>query len=116
MHPRASEFFAVVSGSVSFGYMPEMSLLAAGSPQINGTLKTNEGTLFPQGSIHFQVNDSEDCKPMTAVVTLSSEDPGTTPVLMERRANGTGDIRDVLPAGIVEVVDKCMARCGGKKV
>ena len=79
-----------------------------------GKMSTYEGTLFPQGSIHFQVNNSPDCKNATALVTLSSEDPGATAVVqMTSGANSTDpdDVRALLPPQIAKVVDTCLARC-----
>ena len=86
----------------------------------------NKGTLFPKGSIHYQVNNSPDCKPATIYATLTSEDPGSTPVLMDpvpgnvtvgagmRRKVDAGDfesVRAVTPLHIVKIVDECLARC-----
>jgi hypothetical protein len=126
VHPRANEFFLVIDGEVDFGYMLEMGLLKdnAPVPEITGKLTKYVGTMFPQGSVHFQVNNS--CKETTVVVSLSSDDPGTTPILgskggngndnstMARRAVGRQDFepfRTLLPASIVDTVDQCFERC-----
>jgi hypothetical protein len=126
VHPRANEYFVVVEGEVDFGYMLEVGLLTAEgapNPEINGKLTKYTGTLFPQGSIHYQVNNSPDCIPATVVAALSSENAGTTPVLqmpaggnastVPRQVGGNDfdTVRPLLPAQIVSVVDKCLARC-----
>ena len=59
--------------------MLENGLVKTGqNPEIAGTLNKFEGTVFPQGSIHFQFNDS--CDKATFVATLNSDDPGTSQV------------------------------------
>ncbi|KAF3028728.1 hypothetical protein E8E12_000724, partial [Didymella heteroderae] len=80
VHPRATEFLTLVEGSnLKFGYVLENGLVGAGSnPEIAGALKKFEGTVFPQGSIHFQFNDN--CERATFVASLNSEDPGTSQI------------------------------------
>jgi hypothetical protein len=128
VHPRANEFFLVIDGEVDFGYMLEMGLLKdnAPVPEITGKLTKNVGTVFPQGSVHFQVNNH--CGPTTVVVSLSNDDPGTTPILGRGNAGGEGSdnstmarravgreefeaFRTLLPASIVDKVDKCFEAC-----
>jgi hypothetical protein len=117
VHPRANEYFVVVEGEVDFGYMPEIGLLQKNvpSPNIVGKLKKFMGTFFPQGSIHYQLNNSTDCAPATILATLSSEDPGTTTVFQMPSGNATrsdpDDVRPLLPASIVSILDACNARC-----
>ncbi|KAF2259045.1 hypothetical protein CC78DRAFT_621326 [Lojkania enalia] len=129
VHPRANEFFVVSEGEVEFGYMLEIGLLKtqAPSPEINGKLTKYTGTLFPQGSIHYQINNSPECKPATILATLSSSDPGTTTILqtppvgnatvsMQADRNDIDYVRPLLPPQIVSVLDKCLARCNAGKV
>jgi hypothetical protein len=126
VHPRANEWFTVIEGEVDFGYMLELGLLAplTPSPQVNGKLPKYSGTLFPQGSVHYQVNNSPDCKPATIIATLSSDDPGTTTILQTPAGmNATvgarsianpeeyAALRPVLPSYITSVIDECMVRC-----
>lgn len=62
-----------------FGYVLENGLVKTGqNPEIAGVLDNFEGTVFPQGSIHFQFNDN--CEKATFVATLNSEDPSTSQV------------------------------------
>jgi hypothetical protein len=48
------------------------------NPEIAGALKKFDGTVFPQGSIHYQFNNN--CQDATFVATLNSEDPGTSQI------------------------------------
>jgi hypothetical protein len=104
--------------------MLERGLFADGSnPEIITHLPQYAGTLFPQGAVHWQINDSEDCKEATAVAMLTSEDPGTTTVLHESEGNGTvvgrrevgrkefEIVRGVTPPHIARMVDRCFERC-----
>lgn len=125
VHPRASEFFVVVDGEIDFGFLLEVGLLKDGSsPEIDGKLTQYKGTLFPQGSIHYQINDSPDCKPAGFFTTFPSEDIGATLILqypaavnsttsVPAQVDGTGfdSIRNQVPPNIVNVVDKCLSRC-----
>ena len=119
----------VIDGEIDFGFMVELGLLGGPidpSPQVDGKLTKYQGTLFPQGSVHFQINNSPDCKPMTAVATLSSDDPGMTAILQQPAGVGPVNktmvprqvdldewemVKPVAPPGIVKVVDACIARC-----
>jgi hypothetical protein len=126
VHPRANEFFVVTDGQVDFGTLLELGLYdnLAPNPEIGGTLTKNKGTLFPKGSVHFQVNNNPDCKPATIYTALTSEDAGSTPVLMDplpgnatvgmRKRVDAGDfesVRAVTPLHITKIVDECLARC-----
>jgi hypothetical protein len=77
LHPRATEFLTLVEGSnLEFGFVLENALVKAGeNPEVAGYLNKFEGTIFPQGSIHYQFNNN--CERATFFAALSSEDPGT---------------------------------------
>ncbi|CAI6274596.1 unnamed protein product [Periconia digitata] len=129
VHPRANEFFVVTDGQVQFGTELEIGLLGGmiPSPEISGTIKTNMGTLFPQGSIHYQVNTHPECKSTTFYAAQSSENAGSTTVLQDpTRGNGTTvkslgrrlvgaedfeRVRGLLSSRIVGIVEECLARC-----
>jgi len=116
VHPRASEYFVAVEGEIEFGTILELGLILTNPPipLIEGKLATYEGTVFPQGSIHYQINNSADCKNATAIATLSSEDPGATPFLQMtsgRNATDPDDVRALLPPQAAKIVDSCLARC-----
>lgn len=129
VHPRANEYFVTVEGEFLFGTQLETRLLSAGpTPEINGKLSKYQGTLFPQGSVHYQINNSSDCTPSTFFSAFSSEDFGTTVILNSPPvSNGTAitkriasaddldGLRPVTPAKIVSIVDHCLARCGAGK-
>jgi len=130
VHPRANEYFVTVEGEFLFGTTLETGLLTSGatSPEIGGKLEKFQGTLFPQGSVHYQINNSSDCTASTFFSAFSSEDFGTGVILNsapQGSGNGTamgvasGDdldgLRAVTPAHIVDIVDKCLARCGAGK-
>ncbi|KAJ8114640.1 hypothetical protein OPT61_g3520 [Boeremia exigua] len=129
VHPRATEFLTVVAGSnLKFGYVLENGLVPAGQNQeIAGVLGTFEGTVFPQGSIHFQFNDN--CEKATFVASLNSEDPGTSQVAQNFFSLNSGVVnatlgfpktidgenieqfRKMIPANLAQDVDVCLKRC-----
>jgi len=117
---------------MTFGYMVERGLLGANlpSPAVTGNLTKYQGTLFPQGSIHYQIN--EECTTATAAAALSSEDPGSTPILMTPGGNGNvtkrmvggrvaieardlEDVRGLVAPEIADILGKCFAKCNLKK-
>ncbi|OAL44959.1 RmlC-like cupin [Pyrenochaeta sp. DS3sAY3a] len=129
VHPRATEFLTLVEGSnLKFGYVLENGLVKAGqNPEIAGALNKFEGTVFPQGSIHFQFNDN--CEKATFVAALNSEDPGTSQVAQNFFALNANvldatlglpntidgknieEFRKLIPANLAQDVDTCLARC-----
>lgn len=72
-HPRATEIIYLVEGEIETGFIAEN-----GACFIHNTLEKGHGTLFPQGSIHYQINTG--CKPAIFVAALSDEDPGTSQI------------------------------------
>lgn len=126
VHPRANEFFVVLEGEVVFGVLLEIGLFndLSPNPEVGGKLTKNTGTLFPMGSVHYQLNNSPDCKPTTIYTVLTSEDAGTTPILMDPApgnvTNGMAQrvdagnfesVRAVTPLHIARMVDECLAHC-----
>lgn len=129
VHPRATEFLTLVDGSnLKFGYVLENGLVGAGkNPEIAGVLEKFEGTVFPQGSIHFQFN--ENCEKATFVASLNSEDPGTSQIaqnffaLDSQVVNATlgfpkeitgrniEKFRKYIPANLAQDMDVCLKRC-----
>ena len=131
-HSRATEWLTVVQGSLQSGFMLENAFLANRetgqlTTQVSAELSAFQGTVFPQGSIHFQFNPT--CEPATFIATLNSEDPGTSQVaqnfffLDEKIVNITlGEVQSIdgsnieefrktLPANLVQAVDSCLAKC-----
>jgi hypothetical protein len=133
VHPRATEFLTLVEGSnLSFGYVLENGLVAAGqNSEVAGTLQKFEGTVFPQGSIHFQFNDN--CEEAVFVASLNSEDPGTNQVAqgffainasvvsatlgLPKEVNGKNieEFRKIIPTNLAQDIDVCLAKCNKKK-
>lgn len=124
IHPRANEFFLVIEGQIDFGFILEATVfggLAAPNPTINGTLAPKQGTLFPLGSTHWQINTS--CGNATTFEAFSSDDEGAVIVLNsitdddrviipQPGPHDLDGLRAVLPPKILSVVDKCFTRCG----
>lgn len=70
-HPRATEFLTIVQGNnVRTGFVMENG----GPPQMSNTLMQYQGSILPQGSIHFEFNDN--CEPAVFMAAFSNEDPG----------------------------------------
>lgn len=129
IHPRATEFLTVVEGEVDFGYILENGLVQAPNPsEITGHLNKFQGTVFPMGSIHYQVNPT--CSPSTFVATLNSDDPGTSQVAQNFFGLNSGIVnatlgfpqtlngedletfRKMIPANIALGIELCLAKCG----
>ena len=95
--------------------------------EIAASLSRFQGTVFPQGSVHFQVNPT--CAPAAFVAALNQEDPGTNQIAQAFFAlNGevvqaslgwseafAGQdieaIRKRIPASLAARVDSCLKRC-----
>jgi quercetin dioxygenase-like cupin family protein len=72
-HPRGSEILTVIQGTLLVGFVTSNQLL-------NNTLFTKQLVMgdvfvFPQGLIHFQLNNGKN--PAVAIAALSSQNPGT---------------------------------------
>ena len=75
IHPRASEFLMLANGkNVRTGFVLENGL----QDQMSTTLSQYQGAIFPQGSIHYEFNDS--CEPAVFIAAFSNEDPGLSTV------------------------------------
>ena len=72
-HPRATEFLYVVNGQMETGFIEEN-----GARFVVNTVSEGQGTLFPKGSIHYQINLG--CEPLTFVAALNNEDPGVSQI------------------------------------
>ena len=72
-HPRATEFLFLVNGGMEAGFIEEN-----GARFVINTLAPGQGTIFPKGSIHYQINTG--CEPLTFVAALNDEDPGASQV------------------------------------
>lgn len=143
-HPRANEILTVVQGELQAGMIIESTEGGAGNvpgtdpaslvgplPEVNITLTPYIGTIFPQGTVHFQFNPT--CRPAVFAAAFDSSDPGRTQTArsffsIEQNdvlisALGTPSIETInpkdldvlrahIPAAFVELIDSCVARCG----
>lgn len=132
MHPRATEFLTLVEGeNLEFGFVLENALVGPKkNPEVAGFLNAFEGTVFPQGSIHYQFNNN--CKPATFVATLNSEDPGTSQIaqnffalnseVVDATLGFPGQINGKnidefgasLPPNLAQDIKVCLAKCVGQ--
>jgi hypothetical protein len=129
VHPRANEFLVLVQGSnLRFGSVLENGLVATGQNQeLAGSLSQFEGTVFPQGSIHYQFNDA--CEKAVFFAALDSVDAGTSSMAQNLFSLDTGVLnatlgypktvdghnyeafRNAIPKNLAQDVGKCLTRC-----
>ncbi|KAL2045866.1 hypothetical protein ABVK25_011969 [Lepraria finkii] len=64
--------------------------------EFNTTITQYQGTVFPQGSIHWQQN--LDCEPAVGVAGLNAEDPGASSIAQNFLINTAADIVDATSA------------------
>jgi len=128
IHPSAAEFFTTVTDSnIETGFVLDNGFVS--EQRTNLTLY--QGTVFPQGSIHWQQN--LDCYPAVAVAGLNSADPGASSIAQNFLINTSGDIVDAslgfpkaidannfadfkkaIPATLAKGVEECLIRCNIK--
>ncbi|KAF8208538.1 RmlC-like cupin domain-containing protein [Mycena galopus ATCC 62051] len=120
-HPRATEMlFNVNSTTIRSGMITENN-----ARFIMTDLKPGQMTIFPQGSIHFQLN--EGCEPALFVSGLNSEDPGVLQIAQrffglspDIVAATLGDLgveevlglNDMIPDSVALGAAECLQRCG----
>ena len=86
-HPRATEFLYVVNGQMEAGFIEEN-----GARFVVNTVTEGQGTIFPKGSIHYQINLG--CEPLTFVAPLNDEDPGASQIAQRRECPDRAVSRD----------------------
>jgi len=69
-HPRGSEIFTVLQGSIEVGFVTSNP----GNKLITTVLQSGDAFVFPQGLVHFQKNVGNGNA--IALASLSSENPG----------------------------------------
>ncbi|KAJ7779871.1 spherulin-1B precursor [Mycena metata] len=124
MHPRADELFTVVKGVMYTGWVQENAF----SPAVEAELGQYQATVFPKGSMHYQMNPT--CEPAVFVASLNSEDPGRSDLMtnywqlpediIEAGMGAPATIgassidawRAHLPANLAAGVDSCLKACG----
>jgi len=119
-HPRATEFNYAINGTMTVGMLAEN-----GARFVSNTVSPGQAVVFPQGSIHFEMNTG--CEPMLFVAALNSDDPGVSSISQEyfglppdvvaaSLGNATADQVAQIESQIVDNValgtDECLQRCG----
>jgi hypothetical protein len=127
IHPRATEFFTLTTPSKE-GMRTGFVMENGQTGEFNTTITQYQGTVFPQGSIHWQQN--LDCEPAVGVAGLNSEDPGASSIAQNFLINTSADIIDAtlgfpreinannfaqfrsnIPASLANGVQECFQRC-----
>jgi len=119
-HPRATELLYLASGVIEVGFIEEN-----GARFVKNVLTAGQGTLLPQGSIHYQINYG--CEPALFVAALNNEDPGATqiaqrffglpPNITQATMGDIGlqevdDLSNGIPDSMALGVDQCLQKCG----
>lgn len=123
-HPRANEFVLVTQGQLNTQFLAE-----AGTPVISNNLTRYQATMFPMGSVHYELNPT--CETSIFIGNFNNNDPGTllvTPtlfsfddVLVLNQLGGVVNgqdlesIRGALPHGPIGIIESCLERCGINK-
>ncbi|KAJ7300884.1 RmlC-like cupin [Mycena albidolilacea] len=119
-HPRATEINLSVNGTLRTGLLTEN-----GARFVMNDLPPGSMTIFPQGAVHFEMNDG--CEPAMFVAAFNGEDPGVSslaqrffglPVDIVDAALGYPGVQQVkgleskIPDNIAVGTDECLKRCG----
>jgi oxalate decarboxylase/phosphoglucose isomerase-like protein (cupin superfamily) len=131
IHPRASEFFAVIDGTgLEVGFLLDDLFVDANGTAIEtrATLGKRQGILFPQGAVHWQFNPT--CNNLTAMASFDSSDPGFQflssslfDLTEEVTAGALAWPKDIdgeslhkykekIPLAMIELADNCLQKCG----
>ncbi|KAF2395781.1 RmlC-like cupin [Trichodelitschia bisporula] len=123
VHPRGNEWLTVVDGSLEFGMILENGFAG----EITGSLDKFQGTVFPQGAVHYQFNPS--CDPATFVATLNNGDAGTNSIAQAffglngevisattgfqfpQSGQNIDAFRGKIPVSLAKGVETCLAKC-----
>ncbi|KAF7362191.1 RmlC-like cupin [Mycena venus] len=123
MHPRATEMQFSVNGTIRTGMITENN-----ARFIMTELPPGSMTIFPQGAVHFQVNDG--CEPALFVASFNSEDPGVLQVaqrflglppdivgatLGDLGVEEVAGLESMIPDNVAIATDDCLKRCGLKR-
>ncbi|KAJ7183538.1 RmlC-like cupin [Mycena filopes] len=119
-HPRATEMQFSVNGTIRTGMITENT-----SRFIMTELPPGSMTIFPVGSIHFQINDG--CDPILFVSSFNSEDPGVLQIaqrflglppdivgatLGDLGVEVVKGLEAQIPDNVAIGTDACLKRCG----
>lgn len=69
LHPRAAQAYYITKGKFEFGFIQEND-----AHYVQRTIEEGQGTIFPQGSVHYFINT--ECQEASLVAVTNSEDPG----------------------------------------
>ncbi|KAJ7116726.1 hypothetical protein C8R44DRAFT_983695 [Mycena epipterygia] len=120
MHPRATEMQISINATIRTGMITEN-----GGRFIMTELPPGSMTIFPMGSIHFQINDG--CEPALFVASFNSEDPGVLQVaqrflglppdivgatLGDLGVEEVAGLESQIPDNVAIGTDACLKRCG----
>ena len=127
VHPRATEFLTIAEGdNVKTGFILENGL----TTPMTTTLSRFQGTIFPQGSIHYEFNDN--CAPAIFIAGFNSEDPGLSSIAQNffgldpdivdadlgfpRQLDGTNiaQFAKTIPPSFALGAKECLDKCGIK--
>jgi hypothetical protein len=119
IHPRATEFFTLTTPTKE-GMRTGFVMENGQTGEFNTTITQYQGTVFPQGSIHWQQN--LDCEPAVGVAALNSEDPGASSIAQnflintsrEINADNFAQFRANIPTSLANGVQECFQRCNIK--
>lgn len=118
-HPRATEGLFVAEGENQLvGFVLENN-----GKVFTNVLRKGMATFFPQGAIHFEINQS--CKRSILIPSFNSEDPGVQTTLNnlfqfeDDVLRGTSNLtpseiaalRAIIPIAPALGIDKCLRRC-----
>ncbi|KAF7316969.1 RmlC-like cupin [Mycena chlorophos] len=121
-HPRATEIQISMNSTIRTGMITEN-----GARFVMTELPPGSMTIFPVGSVHFQVNDG--CDPALFVAGFNSEDPGVLSIAQRffglppdiiSAALGDLGVEEVLglealiPDNVAIGTEACLQRCGLK--
>ncbi|KAJ7656259.1 RmlC-like cupin domain-containing protein [Mycena polygramma] len=119
-HPRATEINFSVNGTLRTGMLSEN-----GARFVVNSLPPGSMTVFPQGAIHFEMNDG--CEPAMFVAAFNGEDPGVLSIAQrffglpvdivdvtmgEIGVQQVEGLADKIPDNIAVGTDECLKRCG----
>ncbi|KAJ6519030.1 RmlC-like cupin domain-containing protein [Mycena sanguinolenta] len=119
-HPRATEINFSVNGTLRAGLLTEN-----GARFVMNELPPGSMMVFPQGAVHFEMNDG--CEPAMFVAAFNSEDPGVLSVaqrffglpidILAATMGGLGvqqveGLEAMIPDNIAVGTDACLQRCG----
>jgi oxalate decarboxylase/phosphoglucose isomerase-like protein (cupin superfamily) len=69
LHPRGAQIYYIIKGNFEFGFVQENDAY-----YVQRTIQEGQGTIFPQGAIHYFINTG--CDQASLVAVANSDDPG----------------------------------------